>query len=155
MLESSMKLQPILPFQSNFISLIRISSHQKSRDPWTFNKYIEDKYKIKIVYLLLKVLRFHNQNSGLASLMPSPPASSFVHSTSRHFVRPASSACANEQLMNTCKILAKSLQGLENLIASIQRLPGEQQPQNNSANWLQAHTEYFQLGDILANAKVS
>jgi hypothetical protein len=57
--------------------------------------------------------------------------------------------------MNTCKILAKSLQGLENLIASIQRLPGEQQPQNNSANWLQAHTEYFQLGDILANAKVS
>jgi hypothetical protein len=31
MLESSMKLQPILPFQSNFISLIRISSPQKKQ----------------------------------------------------------------------------------------------------------------------------
>ncbi len=127
---------------------------QKSRDPWVFNKYIDDKYKIKIVYLLLKALRFHAQNTRLTSLAASPPLNSFVRATSQHFIKPfVSSASFNDQLIGVCKILTKSLQGLENLIASIQRMPGEQS-QSHTLNWLQAHTEYFQLGDILANAKV-
>ena len=76
-----------------------------------------------------------------------PSSNSFTSETNRHFsdFKPS----GDEHKVMACKILTKSLQSLENLFLSIQNLPDQQ------TNWLQAHFINFQLGDILAIAKVN
>lgn len=125
------------------------------------NKYIEDKFKVKAVYLLLKILRFHTETIN-SNRLEQKQSTDQKYSTSsaynRQFLnnelnRQQSTSSVNE----ACKILTKCLQGLENLIASILKVAGsdqQQQQSTNAYNWLQANTTYFQLADILNIAKV-
>lgn len=84
------------------------------------SNYIDDKFKVKSIYLLIKILRSHSLD-----LDPMSP---------------------NDHKVNQCKILTKSLQSLENLLFSIQS-------NREQSNWIQSLV-YFQLGDLLAIAKV-
>ena len=128
----------------------------------TSNKYIDDKFKVKVVYLLLKILRFHNeiiesQTEVKQIRRIDQSISSTTLSYSRQFCN-EQNRWLDEQsassINHICKVLTKCLQGLENLIASIRKVVGEQQPTTSANNWLQSNTSYFQLCDILNTAKV-
>lgn len=76
---------------SQILFNITMSSHNEAVP------YIDDKYKIKSIYLLVRILRSHSSN-GL------------THTS-------------DDLKVNNCKILTKSLQALENIFFSIQNLP--------------------------------
>ena len=95
-----------------------------------FSLFIDDTYKIKAAHLLIRILRFQNSNSCLSNQI-----------------------AGLEQQANMAKILTKCLQGLENLFSATQAQLATDP--NQSLNWLQSHSSYFQLGDILAIAKVT
>jgi hypothetical protein len=111
------------------------------------NVYINDRYKVKSVCLLIKILRSLNTNQSINT--NAAASNSFINDMSRHFCNVESKLNGDEHKIMLCKILTKSLQSLENLFLSIQNLPDQQ------TNWLQTHFINFQLGDILAIAKVN
>ena len=112
------------------------------------NVYIDDRYKVKSVCLLIKILRSLKNNQSM-SHTAAAVSNSFTTDTSRHFGSNDSKLNGDEHKIMLCKILTKSLQSLENLFLSIQNLPEQQ------TNWLLTHFLNFQLGDILAIAKVN
>jgi hypothetical protein len=104
--------------------------------------YIDNRFKIKCCSILMRVIRFHHQNSEL---------------TLGEEKEKLTNKKLNEEFrVNKSKILTKALQGLENLFFSIKssKEPQQQQSAQSSLNWLQASNE-FQLGDILALVKVN
>ncbi len=129
---------------------------ENNTDDSSFSSYIEDKYKKKAIYLLTRILKFQN-STALAQythFKSTNTSNSFINETNRHFFhnKLETKQSNDEQTINLCKILTKSLQGIENLFASVQNLPSEQIQQ---LNWLQVHSGYFHLGDILSIAKVN
>ena len=97
--------------------------------------FIDDKYKVKCVFLLIRIIRFH-QN---------------IVKSENDFKRVPNE---DEFKLNSCKILTKALQGLENLFMSMQPVLTQPQQQQLVANLFNQSSAYFQLGDILAIAKV-
>lgn len=97
--------------------------------------YVDDRYKIKVCSMLIRIIRFHNLRSS--------------------FVDSAAAVANNRKLdddfkINKSKILTKALQGLENLFFSIKNnsMPAQQ------LNWVQSSENEVQIGDILAIVKV-
>lgn len=111
--------------------------------------YIEDKYKAKCASLMIKTLRFNNINH--LSLAKNKNVTTYTENISKHFNSSANNRnnfLEDEFNFSNSKILAKALQGLENLFSAIKI----DQP-NQQSHWVQSSTE-FQLGDILAIVKV-
>lgn len=100
----------------------------------------------------MKIIRFHEQLDKSKTV--EQPSNSFIDETSRHFFGNNRKQLADyaENTINTCKILAKALQGLENLLTTMKKEANTSY--QGSSNWLNGNTDYFQLWDIFEVAKV-
>jgi hypothetical protein len=108
-------------------------------NPLSYNtSFIEDKYKAACVYVLIKMIRLQN-----LTLIPSVSTLSQVNKSA-----------SDEQIKEeSSRLVIKALQSLENLFSSIEL----EKTQSNSivhVDWLQAPSNEYQLGDILAIVKV-
>ena len=88
------------------------------------HEFIEDQFKLKCLALLMDALRFGMKNKQQQQ----------QHQQEDEDIK--------------CQVMAKCLQGIENLLASI-RLTDSESP----SNWLQLASNGYQIGDILAIAK--
>ena len=108
-------------------------------NPPSYNtSFIEDKYKAACVYILIKMIRLQN-----LSLTPSVSTLSQVNKSA-----------SDEQIKEeSSRLVIKALQSLENLFSSIE-LEKTQSSSIVHVDWLQAPSNEYQLGDILAIVKV-
>ena len=97
--------------------------------------FIEDKYKAKCVYILIRIIRFQNLNEI-----------TFSGDGSTSFSKA-------EQKEDHTRLLIKALQSLENLFGSLELTKTTDQAIVH-VQWLQSPLNEYQLGDILAIVKV-
>jgi hypothetical protein len=91
--------------------------------------FIDDRFKINCLNLLVRILKFHVGNiDSLIEQAICDDKSKNIHS--------------NEQrILNTYKILIKCLQGIENLLLSVET--------TNQSSWMHSNSSRYRLGDIL------